>query len=100
MHPLRYARAGSIYEDGSNRVYALVNKNEGICELADCVKTQMQHETAQHYNGDKGLTETLVCILLHQRLILALRRSGDEFSHGLLDLYVKPISGESRCNRS
>src|ERR1700757_37371 len=32
MHPLRYARAGSIYEDGSNRVYALVNKNEGICE--------------------------------------------------------------------
>src|ERR1700761_5221425 len=33
MHPLRYARAGSIYEDGSNRVYALVNKNEGICEI-------------------------------------------------------------------
>src|ERR1700752_3933202 len=33
MHPLRYARAGSIYEDGSNRVYALVNKNEGICEV-------------------------------------------------------------------
>jgi hypothetical protein len=33
MHPLRYARAGSIYEDGSNRVYALINKNEGICEL-------------------------------------------------------------------
>ena len=33
MHPLRYARAGSIYEDGSNRVYALVNKNEGIREV-------------------------------------------------------------------
>src|ERR1700752_2479272 len=36
MHPLRYARAGSIYEDGSNRVYALVNKNEGICETRGC----------------------------------------------------------------
>jgi len=35
MHPLRYARAESIYEDGSNRVYDLINKNEGICELRD-----------------------------------------------------------------
>jgi hypothetical protein len=45
----------------------------------------MQHKAMQHWNDSKGPDEELLHVPLHQRLILALRRSGCEFSNGSQD---------------